>query len=173
MHYAFHHARGLGALLALALSAALVQAAPIITKQLTGSPSTLLSLTTLTNNSWSAVGSNFNNGVGQTGDGYLFCELQGAFTFAAAPTPGTAVQVMLLRSQDGGTTFEDTSTSTVKLGRLPNVTLPVTSGQPGTKVTLEIKCPPGIFRAQALNDGTGQTITTGTISIRMLTPEGV
>jgi hypothetical protein len=159
-------------LVALGLTGTLVQAAPIITKQLTGSPSTLLTLTTLTNNSWSTVGSNFNNTVGQTGDGYLFCELQGAFTFAAAPTAGSAVQVMLLRSQDG-TTFEDTSTATVKLGRLPNVTLPVTSGQATTKVTLEIKCPPGIFRAQALNDGTGQTMTTGSITMRMLTPEGV
>jgi hypothetical protein len=172
MQRVFRHHPGFLGLVALLLTAALVQAAPIITKQLTGSPSTLLSLTTLTNNSWSTVGSNFNNGIGQTGDGYLFCELQGAFTFAAAPTAGSAVQVMLLRAQDG-TNFEDTSTSTVKLGRLPNVTLPVTSGQTTTRVTLEVKCPPGLFRAQALNDGTGQTITTGTVSIRMLTPEGV
>jgi hypothetical protein len=149
-----------------------------VTKWLLGSQTTLLSteLNGLTNNSYTVVSATYNNiALGGAGDGSLFCDLEFAGTFVANPTANTAVSVWFLTSQDGGTNFENTPNASIALGRVPDIILPVTTGQPGTRVMRRILCPFGIFRAVLRNDGTGQNLTASghTLKIRPVTTQGI
>lgn len=146
------------------------------TKYILGTQGNLLTteLNSLANNAYTAAGTTYDNTQGQTGDGYTLCDIEGVFTFGANPTANTGITVWLLVSQDG-TNFEDTPTATIGLGRAPDVFLPVTSGQTGTRVIRRIQAPWGKFKAVAQNTGTGQTLaaTANTIKIRPVTPQGV
>lgn len=134
---------------------------------LVGATTPVLTLSSLTNGSRSSAGSTFDPRQGQTGQGYLTAVVECSFTFLANPTAGTAVPIWFLKSGNG-TNFEDTTTS-----RAPNVSCPVTAGQVGTRVSFDnIRLPAWRFQAIALNDGTGQTISSGTISVTITTTQG-
>lgn len=161
---------------ALLLLGSIVHAA-VVTKWLLGVQSTLLGteLNSLSNNAFSVAGATYNNTVGGgTGDGYVLCDVEGVFTFAAAPTANTGVSVWLLMTSDGSN-FENAPTASVTLGRAPDVVLPVTTGQAGTRVIRRLLCPWGNFKAIAKNDGTGQAMAASgnTIKMRFVTPEGI
>jgi hypothetical protein len=150
--------------------------AAIVTKFLLGSQTSLLTteLNSKGSNAFTAASSAFNNTVGQTGDGYVLCDVEGVFTFGGNPTANTAVVVWFLMAPDG-TNYEDTPTASITPGRAPDVVLPVTAGQTGTRVTRRILCPWGLFKAVAKNDGTGQTLAASgnTVKIRPVTIEGI
>jgi len=153
----------------------LAQAA-IVTKFLLGSQTSVLTteLNSIASNGFTAASAAFNNTVGQTGDGYVLCDVEGVFTFGANPTANTAVVLWFLMAADG-TNYENTPTASITLGRAPDVVLPVTAGQTGTRVTRRILCPWGLFKAVAKNDGTGQTLAASgnTVKIRPITIEGI
>lgn len=151
--------------------------AAVITKWLLGNQTTVLSteLNSLGNNAFTAASGTINNTVaGGTGDGYTLCDVEGVFVFAAAPTANTGVTVWFLMTSDGSN-FENAPTASITLGRLPDVVLPVTAGQTGTRVVVRTLCPWGNFRALAKNDGTGQSMaaSANTIKVRFVTPEGM
>lgn len=132
-----------------------------------GSTPASLSLSSLANNTRSSPSTMYDPRQGQTGQGYLTAVVECVLTFAAAPTAGTAVPIAFLKSGNG-TNFEDTTTS-----RVPNVSCPVTAGQTTTRVSFDnIRLPAWRFQIIALNDGTGQTITTGTITVTPTTMQG-
>jgi hypothetical protein len=166
-------------LLLVALSCWLVDGdAAIVTKWLVmGTQTTLLSteLNSLGNNNYTSASSAIDFSVGQANrDGYLYCSVEGKFAFLANPTASTSVTVWLL-GVDDGTNYEDTPTSAVGLGRLPDVVLPVTTGQTATRVRRVILCPKGSIKAVAKNDGTGQAMASSgnTIKVLPFTAEGI
>jgi len=59
----------------------------------------------------SAALNNATDGVDATTGGDLFADLELKVTFASAPTAGSVVELYLLPSIDGGTTYPDGSTS--------------------------------------------------------------
>src|SRR5438445_8404801 len=95
-----------------------------IEKLLLGSQSTLLTGANLQNmaNNALVVGSAFDNTVGESGDGYTLCDLEGKLVFGTAPADNTAMAVWFLLSQDG-TNYEDGSTS-ITPARAPDVVFP-------------------------------------------------
>lgn len=164
--------------LGLVLLGSSLAVAAIVTKFLVSASQTNLlttELNSLGNNSYTSASSAIDFSVGQTNrDGYLFCSIQGKFTFAANPTANTGVTVWLLGTDDAST-YEDTPTSSIGLGRRPDAVLPVTTGTTATNVRVEIRCPKGLIKAVAQNTGTGQAMgaSGNTIKILPFTPEGV
>jgi len=81
-------------------------------KYLLGSQSNLLTteLNSLANNG-TAIGSAYDNTVGQTGDGYALCDLEIVCTYGSAPTANTGVSFWFIGTQDG-TNYEDGDGST-------------------------------------------------------------
>lgn len=153
--------------------------AALVTKWLKQSAQTTLlntQLDSIANNAYTAASSAIDFSVGQsTRDGYLFCSLEGNFTFAGNPTANSSITVWLLTADDG-TNYENTPTSSIGLGRRPDADLPVTTGQAGTRVRVPILCPNGLIKAVAKNNGTGQTLNgSGVNFIKVLpfTPEAI
>jgi hypothetical protein len=152
--------------------------AQVTTKLATGALTTVLSteLNNLVNNGFTSASSVFNNAIGQTGNGYPICRVEGFFTFAAQPTANTGVSVWFLKATDATPTFESTPSSTLTLGRPPDVVLPVTTGtsQTVTRVAVDVLCPAYQFKVSAKNDGTNQSMAASgnTIKILMIAPQG-
>lgn len=154
--------------------------AALVTKWLKQSAQTTLlnaELNNIGSGSFTAASNPIDFSVGQsTRDGYLFCSLEGNFTFGASVTnANTGVTVWLLTADDG-TNYENTPTSSITLGRRPDAVLPATTGQAGTRVRVVIMCPNGLVKAVAKNDGTGQTLNgSGVNFIKVLpyTPEAI
>ncbi len=132
-------------------------------------------LNAIANNGYaSAVGTAYNNTLGSTGNGATRCRLELFITFAAAPTANTAVVVYLMKSADGGSTYEPTPSATIAPGSALQVVFPVNSGQAATRGVQDIDCPPGLFRATVKNDGTGQAATASghTLKVTPITLQG-
>jgi hypothetical protein len=145
-----------------------------VEKFLLGSQSTLLSteLNTLANNG-TALGSAFDNTVGQTGDGYTLCDLELVVTFGTAPTINTGVSLWFLESQDG-TNYEDGDNSTTP-SRMPDVVFPVRAVNTAQRIIRRTWLPWGKFKPLLKNDGTGQSFAASgnTVKVRPVTREGV
>src|SRR5262245_2932568 len=145
-------------------------------KYVLGTIATLLSteLNSLANNTNCTLGGVFNNTQAGGGrDGYTLCDVEGLCTFAPNPQANTGVRMRFLETADGPN-YEDVA-STVTPSRLPNVVLPVTSGQTGTRVNRQVLLPWGNFKPLARNDGTGQSMAASgnTIKIRPATTQEV
>ena len=149
--------------------------AAVTTEWAVGSVTTLLSteLNSLGNNSFSSASATYDNRIGQTGNGYTACRIELVATFAANPTANTAVVLWFLKSADG-TNFENTPTSSIGLGRPPDVVLPVTSGQTGTRVMVDTLCPAERFKVSVKSDGVGQAMAASGNTVKLLpvTPQG-
>lgn len=162
-------------ILLLALWAAPSWAA-VTTQWAVGTTTTLLSteLNSLANNGYSSASATYDNRQGQTGNGYTACRLELNATFAANPTANTAVILWFLKSTDGGSTFENTPTSSVGLGRPPDVVFPVTTGQTGTRVSIDTLCPAERFKVSVKSDGVGQAMSASgnTVKLQPQTPQG-
>jgi hypothetical protein len=139
------------------------------------SQSTLLSteLNSLANNAL-AIGSAFDNTVGQTGDGYTLCDIELVTgTWGGAPSLGTCISLWFLQTQDG-TNYEDGDASTTP-ARMPDVILPLRTVSTAQRVIKRALVPWGKFKPLAKNDATAQTMnaTGNTIKIRMITRQSV
>lgn len=159
--------KGGAALLGLILLA--TGAAATVTKMAVIRTVTLLTITTLNNNALTTAGppAGENNYIGGgSGDGALSCEIEANVTFGGFPVEGSALAVFWARSID------DSNYATCGLG-LPAATLPMSSTAFSTRAVVQTMCATGLYKACVLNDGTGQQITTGTIKVRYLTPEGL
>ena len=148
-----------------------------VTKWLLGPQITIVTGTDLNskaNNIYTVAGATVNNTVGgASGDGYTMCDIEGIFVFASNPVANSGVSVWFLMTSDS-TNFEDTPTASVTLGRAPDVVLPVTQGQTGTRVIRRIVCPWGNFRAVAKNESGVSTTSSGnSIRLRFVTLEGI
>ncbi len=137
------------------------------TKYVIGSQSNLLTteLNTLTNNSL-AIGSAFNNTVGQTGDGYILCDLELVCTYGTNPTANTACLFWFIGSQDG-TNYEDGDASTTPT-RMPDAIFPLRVTTSGQRIIRRVPMPAGLFKPLLKNDGTGQSMagSGNTLKIR-------
>lgn len=134
-------------------------------QQLPDTVSTGLTITNLANNIRTANGSTYDARQAGTGKGYFEAYVECVLTFGTAPTAGTAVSIWFLRSHDG-TNFEDNATT-----RTPDLSCPVRNNT-ANRVGAVIRLRPLRYQLAALNDGTGQQINSGTISILPMTPQG-
>lgn len=99
----------------------------------------------------------------------LFADLELKVTFASAPTAGTVVEVYMLRSIDGGTTYPDGSSSVLPQSNLyvagfavRAVTTAQVLSYPG------ISLPPGYFKLLVQNT-TNQAFPASGSTLRMNT----
>lgn len=98
-----------------------------------------------------------------SGMNYVLAQVEYSGWFAVAPTANTGPSLWFLLSNNG-VNFEDGSAS-VTPAKLPDVVFPlraVTTNQIITRIT---EIPQGIFKSLLKNDGTGQTMGSGVISI--------
>jgi len=153
----------------LVLLSVLLASAAITIKYLVGAPTTLLTtgLNSLANNTCSSVSANYDNRIGQTGDGATVCRMEFNGTFASAPTANTAVTGWFLKTVDG-TNFEDWPSTCSNFGRPPDYVLPVTAGQTTTRVAVDVPCPAERFRVGVRNDGTGQSMAASGNTVKVL-----
>jgi len=149
----------------LALSVAQANAATV-QWLIHGTTTNLLTPNSVASNGYTAASATYNNTIGQTGNGYLYCRFEAILTFAAAPTANSAVYIWILESLDG-TTFADTPTASI-ITSSPSLTIPVTSGQVGTRQAVSVRCPNGQFKIAAQLNNTGQTTTASGNIIRLV-----
>jgi hypothetical protein len=152
---------------------------PTVEKYLLGATiTTLITGGSALGNNALAIGSAYDNTVGQTGDGSTLCDLEFSGTFSVAPAANTGIPVWFLRSQNG-TNYEDGDgtvggSADTTPARAPDVVIPlraVTSAQLVSKSTV---LPWGKWKPLAKNDGTGQSLGSGfTIKVRPVTRESV
>jgi hypothetical protein len=121
----------------------------------------------LANNSL-AISAAINNTQGGDTDGYTLALLVLTVDFVSAPTAGTACSVWLLRSGDGGSTYEDGGTSTTP-ARTFDGQLPLLASTAAQTVSCIVQLPPGYFKVLLKNDGTGQAFPSSG-SLLKLTP---
>lgn len=158
-------------------------------KEVLGVSSTILAsseLGGLTNNSsvlGAALGGTgvFNNTAGSgssgtSGDGYqrAYVTLVLGGAFASAPTANSSIDVYFLKSMDGGSTFEGGSASVLP-ARRPDLVLPLNTTAPAAdnKVTVTCFLPACRFKVLAKNNGSGQTIPSGsTMTLVPATDQG-
>jgi hypothetical protein len=160
-------------------------------KEALGTSATILAsgeLGGLTNNSI-VVGATLNgNGVynntegsgssSTTGDGYErgYVTFVPGGAFGGTPTANTSLDVYFLKSMDSGSTFEGGSSSLLP-ARRPDVVLPLNSASTAAadnKITVACFLPGCYFKILAKNNGSGQTIPTGsTLTLVPATDQGV
>lgn len=154
--------------------------ATVLKQIVAGSTVSLLTteLNSLANNSNANAGSAVNNVAGGTSnaDGYVRAAVElylAAYT--GTPTAGTGVSLWFLRSADGGTNYEDGSSS-VTPARTADVFIPVRALASGPqRVAVPCWLPAGYWKPLARNEGTGITFASSgnTVVVRAETDEGV
>lgn len=141
---------------------------------LSGSVTSLITtgLNSLANNSL-AISSAFDNTVGQTGDGYTFCDIELVVTYGTNPGANTACSLWFLQSQDG-TNYEDGGTS-ITPARAADVVFPVLVSTSAQRIIRRVLLPWGLTKVLLKNDGTGQAMAASgnTLKIRPVTAQGV
>lgn len=118
-------------------------------------------------NVWLVASATVDNRITQTLNGYLICRLEWNVTFAANPTAAGGLTGWFLRTTDG-TNFENTPTASVGLGRPPDFFLPVTTGQTGTRVMVDVRCPAERFQVVGNLTNTGQTTAASGNTLKIL-----
>jgi hypothetical protein len=136
----------------------------------TGTLTTIMAgeLNSIPSNGWTAASTvTADNRIGQALNGYLICRIEWNVTFAANPTAAGGFTGWFLKTADG-TNFETTPTASIGLGRPPDFFLPVTTGQQGTRVMLDVRCPAERFKIVGNLTNTGQTTVASGNSIKIL-----
>jgi hypothetical protein len=99
----------------------------------------------------------FNNVIGGGGtDGYTHLMLHMAPDFASLPTANTGFSVWILRSADGGTTYEDGGTA-LQPARPYDGFLAINSTIDPQVVSCIVPIPPGHFKV-LISNGSGQSL---------------
>jgi hypothetical protein len=152
---------------------------PTVEKYLLGGTiTTLITGGSALGNNALAIGSAFDNTVGQTGDGYTLGDVEFSGTFSVAPAANTGIAVWFLRSQNG-TNYEDGDgtvggSADTTPARNPDVVIPVRAVTSAQLVSRSVVLPWGKWKPLAKNDGTGQSLGSGfTLKVRPVTREGV
>ena len=149
-----------------------------ITEELVlGSQTTLIQsgLTSLGAGASAASVAAFDNTIGQTGNGYVLCDVELVLASnSAAYTANTGFSVWFCRSQDG-TNYEDGFDASVIPARNPDVVLPVRAVTTAQRIVKSALMPPGKFYT-LINNGAGQstsaTANGSTLKIRPITYQG-
>ncbi len=115
----------------------------------------------------------FDNTIGQTGDGYTFCDVELVVTFGTNPTANTGFSLWFLSAPDG-TNYEDGSSS-VTPARIPDVVFPVRAVTTLQRINRRVYLPWGLITPLLKNDNTGQATASSanTLKIRPVTRESV
>jgi len=107
--------------------------------------------------------------------GYVWGRVQLTFKFQTGPTTNTGFNLWFCKSQDGGSTFEEGSTS-VNPARPPDLTFLAhdyggTGDTNAHTVSKDIMIPPGSWKALLQNAATGQSLTaSNTDNVLSVTP---
>lgn len=134
-------------------------------------------LNSLATNTMSAAGSVVDNVVGGTNlDGYVRGKVEVVLAaYTGTPAVSSAVYLWFLKTIDGGSNYEDGSSS-LQPARTPDVVVPVGAVASGPqRVVVECWVPVGKFKPIASNAGTGLTLAASgnTVKVLLNTDEGV
>ncbi|HEY2250894.1 MAG TPA: hypothetical protein VGH74_07520 [Planctomycetaceae bacterium] len=143
----------------------------LVEKQLLGSSADILTseLNSLAASAWTALGAAYNNTIaGGGGDGYVQALVRLVCTLAANATAGSGFNLILAKSLDAGSTYEDTSTASVALNRTFDVFLPYTTGQATTNVSIPIWLPPGLWKPYGQNTDASHAMTSSGNKVSIL-----
>ena len=154
--------------------------ATVIKQIVAGSAVSLLTteLNSLANNSNGSAGSAVNNVASGTSnlDGYVRGTVELVLaTYSGTPSAGTGVSLWFLRSIDGGSNYEDGSSS-VTPARMADVVIPVRALASGPqRVIVPCWLPAGYWKPLLRNDGTGISFASSgnTVKVTAETDEGV
>lgn len=125
----------------------------------------------MTNTNLSALANNalflssaYNNVQGGGGgDGYVLCRVTATITMAVAASTATGFSIWILKSQDGGTTYEAGGTGYTPL-RNPDLVIPAPVDTTQRVVMRDILLPAGFMKFLMKNDATGQALKTDATS---------
>ena len=120
-------------------------------------------------NGWTAASATIDNRIGQTLQGSLLCRVEALVTYAASPTAGGAITGWFLKTVDT-TNFENTPTATIGLNRLPDFVIPATTGQTGTRASVDVRCPAERFKVVVQNTASGQSWNGGGVNFLKILP---
>ena len=128
-------------------------------------------LNSLATNTMSSAGSAVNNVFATSNfNGYPFGSIQLTLaTYTGTPTAGSSINVWFLKSIDGGSTYEDGSSS-LQPARAPDVIIPVETVASGPqKITIQnVPLPVGYFEPIALNNGLGLSLASSGNKVTVL-----
>jgi hypothetical protein len=134
-------------------------------------------LNSLANNTMCAAGSAVTNAIGTSNtDGYVRGKLELVLAgYSGTPAVGSTIDVWFLKTIDGGSNYEDGSSS-VTPPRNPDAVVPVRAvASGGQRVIVECWVPVGLFKPIARNNGIGLTLASSgnTVKILLNTDQGV
>jgi len=134
-------------------------------------------LNSLANNTMCSAGSAVDNVQATSNlNGYVRAKLELVLaTYSGTPAASTGVSVWFLKTVDGGSNYEDGSSS-VTPARVPDVVIPVRAVASGPqRVVRECWVPVGLWKPIAKNDGTGISFAASGNTLKLLanTDQGV
>jgi hypothetical protein len=124
----------------------------------------------LTNNS-GAISAAYNNTAGSTSNGAPLGRFKFVQVMGTGATANTAFSLYILKSSDGGTTYESGTgvTSPVIPNRAPDLVIPANTTTTAATTSYDIPIPAGYFEVLLINNGTGQSLASSGNSLT-LTP---
>jgi hypothetical protein len=143
----------------------------IILKQLPGTLTSVFNTGSAFAANTQLVSATIDNTIGGAGDGYTWGRLRFKGTFSVSPNANAALLVYLLRSDDGST-FEDGSTTVTPAG-LPHCIIVPRIVNTAQVISEECRLPAGKLKVLFIN-GAGAQINSGwTLDLLPLTTEWV
>lgn len=138
-----------------------------------GTETTLISAATVANNA-NNLSADYNNTVGNTGDGYTAMRVKASIQMATGGTANTAMSVWFLKSSDNGVTFEAGDATPYTPSRMPDLIFPIPVPNDTTAriSARDVMAPAGHFKVLARNEGTGVSMTL-TLTVTPITRQSV
>lgn len=137
---------------------------PQTVTQVAGTQQTVMSteLNGLANNASAAS----SGAITLTSAGYLMALCELLVTFGTNPTANATINVWFLTSVDGGSNYEDGSSSVIP-PRNPDVFFPVRAVTTAQRLNKLCKLPVGTFKVLVQNNGTGQAMAGSGNTVRI------
>jgi len=138
-----------------------------------GTETTVISAAAISNNQ-NAISSTFNNTIGSTGDGSTMVRIKISITMGVGATANTGLSLYILKSSDAGSTFEDGATGTGYTPlRMPDLVCPAPVDTTNRTLSFDRLLPAGQMKFLPRNEGTGQSMSSVTITVLPITRSSV
>lgn len=128
------------------------------------------SLLTTELNSLTTTGSAISSAVNNTTNGDLYMDVELSITYGTNPTAGSLIELYVVRSVDGGSTYEDGSTTGPIVPASGYAGAFVLRAVTTTQVMVipGVSVPPGYFKVMVYARTTGQTAAASGNTLRAL-----
>ena len=113
-----------------------------------------------------------NNSQGQATDGYPFGRLTLKSYFNSAPASNSSIYVYFITSEDGGTSYEDSSPASA-LVRMPDAIFLLNNNNSFQQQVANCNLPVGYFKSLVYNTSSSNMLSGWSLSLLPWTPQGV